>query len=120
MFQPQPTPFSPFSSYGIASGSPIPIPGAFPGFQPAAGVVDNAGPTVFRDPIFSPVASNNINANGHLPFNPNHNHNNSHSHPQPHPAQPHNMAHNDMEAQEALARDFQPALEVRRELEREM
>lgn len=97
MFQPQPPPFSPFSSYGIAS----PIP-PFPGFQPAAGVVDSGGPTTFRDPIFSPVASNNINANGHLPFN----HNNSHG------AQPYKMASNDMEAQEALARDFQPALEV--------
>ncbi|KAE8440836.1 hypothetical protein EG329_006398 [Mollisiaceae sp. DMI_Dod_QoI] len=99
MFQPQPTPYSPFTPYGLTS----PIP-EFPGFQPAAGVVvvDSSGPTVFRDPIFSPVASNNINAGGALSFN---NHNNSQAAPRL------KMASNDMEAQEALARDFQPALE---------
>lgn len=95
MFQPQPTPYSPFSSYGLTA----PIP-EFPGFQPA-GVVDNGGPTQFRDPIFSPVASNNLNAAAPLSFN----HNNSHG------ARRYKMDNNDMDAQEALARDFQPALE---------
>lgn len=95
MFQPQPTPYSPFSSYGLTA----PIPD-FPGFQPA-GVVDNGGPTQFRDPIFSPVASNNVNAAAPLNFN----HINSHGAP------PIKMDSNDMEAQEAMARDFQPALE---------
>lgn len=82
-----------------------PIP-PFPGFQPSPGVVvDNSGPTTFRDPIFSPVgaSSNNINAHSHLPFN----HNNSHT------VQQYKMSTSDLDAQEALARDFQPALEVR-------
>jgi len=96
MFQPQPTPYLPFSSYGVAS----PIPD-FSGFQPTAGlVVGTGGPTVFRDPIFSPPASNNFNNNN----------NNNNNNP------PHNytkMGASDLDAQEALARDFQPALEVR-------
>ena len=97
MFQPQPTPYSPFSSYGVGTS----LPDAFPGFQPAGGalVVDSGGPTVFRETIFSPVASTNINA----PFN-------TSNLSQPYKMQSNGV--NDLEAQEALARDFQPALEV--------
>ena len=104
MFQPQPTPYSSFSSYGVASALPD-----FPSFQPVASlvVVDSGSsggpPAVFRDPIFSPVASNHINAGAPLNFNHN---SNSHG------AQRFKMDSNDMDAQEALARDFQPALEV--------
>jgi hypothetical protein len=99
MFQPQPTPYSPFSSYGIAP----PIP-EFPPFQSASGlVVDSGGGAVFRGGVFSPVATNNRSAPGRLSFSAQQNN----SAPQ------YKMAgNNDMEAQEALAREFQPALEV--------
>jgi hypothetical protein len=96
MFQPQPTPYSPFSSYGAAS----PLPNFAP-FQAASGlVVDSGGPTVFRDPIFSPVNIHNAPARSSFSQHPSH------------AAHPRNMAGHDMEAQEAAARDFQPALEV--------
>jgi hypothetical protein len=94
MFQPQPTPFSPFASYGVGSSIPT-----FAGFQPAVGelVVDSGGPTLFRNPIFSPVNPNaNASTNGAgLRFNANY-----------------GKMENDLEAQEALAREFQPSLEV--------
>jgi hypothetical protein len=97
MFQPQATPYMPFSSYGVAS----PIPD-YSAFQPSAGlVVGSGGPTtVFRNPIFSPVAPTNFNTNS--------NNNNTHTYNKM------AMAGSDLDAQEALARDFQPALEVRR------
>lgn len=100
MFQPQPTPYLPFSSYGVAS----PIPD-FSGFQPTAGLVvdsggggggGNSGPTVFRDPIFSPVAVAVATNNNFTNNNTSHNY---------------KMAGSDLDAQEALARDFRPALE---------
>lgn len=104
MFQPQPTPYLPFSPYGVAS--PI---SDFSGFQPTAGLVvgsgsggggagagGNSGPAVFRDPIFSPVA---VATNNNFTNN-----NTSHNY---------KMAGSDLDAQEALARDFRPALEVR-------
>jgi hypothetical protein len=99
MFQPQPTPYSSFSSYGVASALPD-----FPSFQPAASLVvdsgsSGGGPPVFRDPIFSPVASS-VTADRTLNF---HAHNNS--------TGQYKMAAADLEAQEALARNFQPALE---------
>lgn len=102
MFHPQPTPYSSFASYGV--GTTIPDIS----FQSTGGggggglVVDSGGPTVFRDPIFSPVANSIL-----PPFNHNHNHHN----PIPFKMTLHNST-NDLEAQEALARDFQPALEV--------
>lgn len=99
MFQPQPTPYSSFSSYGVASALPD-----FPSFQPVASLVvdsgSSGGPPVFRDPIFSPVASS-VTADRTLNF---HAHNNS--------TGQYKMAAADLEAQEALARNFQPALEV--------
>jgi hypothetical protein len=99
MFQPQPTPYSSFSSYGVASALPD-----FPSFQPAAGLVVNGGssggPPVFRDPIFSPVASS-VAADRNLNI---HAHSNSMG--------GYKMAASEIEEQEALARDFQPALEV--------
>ena len=57
---------------------------------------------MFRDTIFSPVAPSNNSVAARLSFSA---HNNSaHAYPK--------MEGNDLEAQEALARDFQPALEV--------
>ena len=107
MFQPQPTPYSPFSStpYGIGAASPA---ATFPGFQPsglagAGAGVDSGGSTMFRGPIFSPTP--NVNAGG-LNFA-----NNSNL------SRPYKMegaGMHDLETQEALARDFQPALEVGR------
>jgi hypothetical protein len=97
MFQPQPTPYSPFVPYGVGNPSVD-----FPTFQSAGGgsVVDSGGPTVFRDPIFSPV---NTNAStGGVPLNYN----------STSLGQQSKMNNNDMEEQEALARDFQPSLEV--------
>jgi hypothetical protein len=94
MFQPQATPFS-FNGYGVGLSSPV---ADFPAFQPTS-VADSGGPTVFRDPIFSAVGST-LNYDNH------HNSN---------PRQRYKMADNgmnEMEAQEALAREFQPPLEV--------
>ena len=102
MFQPQPTPYSPFSSnpYGTGPASPA---ATFPRFQPS--VRDSRGPTTFRDPIFSPAPNVNVNVNGAgLTFANNNNLTRSFK-----------MAGagmHDLEAQEAMARDFQPALEV--------
>jgi hypothetical protein len=66
-------------------------------------VVDSSGPAVFRGGAFSPVATNNHNPAGRLSFSA-HQNNPSHQYKM--------AANNDMEAQEALARDFQPVLEV--------
>lgn len=94
MFQPQATQYSPFASYGMTA--PI---GEFPSFPPAN--LDNGGPTVFRDPpIFASTSSGNFttnNVNYNLPVQTK--------------MANHGMS-NEIEAQEALARDFQPALEV--------
>ena len=99
MFQPQPTPYSPFSSYGA-------VP-AFHSFQPSSTgrsglVIDSGGPTIFRDPIFSPTNVGNANANsaGATNFN------NTSLGPQ------FKMAPDDLEHQEELARSFQPVLHV--------
>lgn len=111
MFQPQPTPYSPFASYGVGS--------SIIGFRPFApsgvevgdsvqGVVDSGGPTVFRDPIFTPVGTTTTTTNGtanasasSLNYNSN-----------PLGQRFHKMERNDIEEQEALAREFQPSLEV--------
>jgi ubiquitin thioesterase protein OTUB1 len=94
MFQPQPAPFASFTSYGVG----VPIPD-FAGFQSSA-AVGSGGPTLFRDPIFSPVATNLNNSAAALNFN--------NQIPQQYNVK---MEPSDLEAQEALARDFQPALE---------
>jgi ubiquitin thioesterase protein OTUB1 len=108
MFQPQPTPYSPFSSYGAVAD--------FHSFQPShtgrsgLAVVDSGGPTIVRNPIFAPV-SGNANANNPLPLN----YNNSNLAPR------FKMAANginDLEQQEELARNFQPDLQVRRRCSR--
>jgi len=101
MFQPQPTPYSPFSAYGINSP-----PSTFPGFQsqPSGLVVDSGGPAVFRDPVFTPAA--NVNA-GRLNFANNNN--------LTRPYKMEGAGTNDLEVQEALARDFRPDLQVRRQ-----
>jgi hypothetical protein len=97
MFQPQATPFS-FNAYGVglsAPGSEYPA-----AFQPSSSVTDNGGPTLFRDPIFTTHYDQNPN---------NHHHHNNHAR-QRYTMAGHGM--NDMDAQEALAREFQPPLEV--------
>lgn len=97
MFQPQATPYSPFSVYGAAASLQD-----FAGFsQSSGGVVDSGGPSS----IYSPVA---INPPLQATLNVDLDYNN-------HSGAPHTyrrMSGHDMEAQEALARDFQPALEV--------
>ncbi|TAQ83257.1 Ubiquitinyl hydrolase 1 [Chlorociboria aeruginascens] len=94
MFQPQPTSFSPFSPYGN-----LPPPSSVPFHFAAsanADVVDSAGPVTFRTPVFAL----NTNPLPHLPFQQNI------------PQQEFKMAEqSDLEAQQALARDFQPVLE---------
>lgn len=102
MFQPQPTPYSPFVPYGV--GNPIVD---FRSFQSPTGgggsVVDSGGPTVFRDPIFSPL-NTNVNAiAGGVPIN----YNNTNP-----LGQQSKMANNDLEEQEALAREFRPSPQV--------
>ena len=102
MFQPQATPYSPFASYGV--GNILDFPGfQQPHPQPSAGpsIVHShsrsGGPTVFRDPVFGPV--NNSHTSG-IALNFNHN------------TLQYKMAGNDLEEQEALARNFQPDLQV--------
>ncbi|KAF4625345.1 hypothetical protein G7Y89_g12820 [Cudoniella acicularis] len=90
MFQPAATPYSPFSTYGV---TPI---ATFPGFQPSG--LDSGGPTLFRDPIFTSVASANTGA-----FSNNTTTTTA-------AASQFKMSSHDLEAQAALARDFQPAL----------
>ena len=126
MFQPQPTPFSSFAPYGVALSTATLVPsssssssstGPYPAFQVGSGalVVDSGGPTFVRDPVFSRVGANvNVNAGAarasvsgaSLAFGATATYNNTttgnHS----------KMAEHGLEAQEALARDFQPALEV--------
>lgn len=88
------SPFSSFSPYGVAVATPTP---PYPAFaSPARGlVVDSGGPTFVRDPVFHPRADANGGV-GALAFG----------------SQFSKMAEHNLEAQEALARDFQPALEV--------
>jgi hypothetical protein len=95
MFQPQPTPYSPFSAYGLNSPA-----SNFPGFQSQPSV-GSGGPTVFRDPIFSPA----VNVN-HARLNFANNNNLTRSYKME------GAGTSDLEAQEALARDFQPDLQV--------
>jgi ubiquitin thioesterase protein OTUB1 len=109
MFQPQPTPYSPFLSYGAVPD--------FHSFQPSSTArsglaVDSGGPIIFRDPIFSPI-NPNANANNAGASN----YNNSNLGPQ------FKMAANginDLEQQEELARNFQPDLQVLGPLRGEM
>lgn len=101
MFQPQPTPFSSsFAPYGV---TPSPSTPQFtPGFQAGPGglILNSRGPIFVRDPIFSPAsvaASARATISGAaLALGTTYN----------------KMAEHDLEVQEALARDFQPAMEV--------
>lgn len=101
MFHPQPTPYSPFASYGAVPDFHL--------FQPSqsgrSGLVDSGGPTIVRNPIFTAVAGNTSALDN--PAASNYNHNSS--------ASPFKMAANsinDLEQQEELARSFQPDLQV--------
>lgn len=104
MFQPQPTAFSPFNPYGVQ------VPPADFQCQPTG--LASGGPTVFHDPIFSPAATHTSTTE----LNFTHNHNSAHRRPHAHPKSrkiPRNRMNDDLAAQEALARDFQPDLSVR-------
>ncbi|PBP24435.1 peptidase C65 Otubain [Diplocarpon rosae] len=114
MFQPQPTPY--LSSYG--ADAPL---SDFAGFQTSSvGGLDYGGPTVCRDRTFSPVATGpsplNLNFLHHHDHHQTHHQNHTHTHTHTHtpltglPAY-HKMSGNDIEAQEAMARDYNPALE---------
>jgi hypothetical protein len=100
MFQPQPTLYSPFSSYGAAPDFSL--------FQPSQSgrswSVDSAGPTIVRNPIFTPINANTLVNN---PAASNYNINSS----APHFKMAANSV-NDLEQQEELARSFQPDLQV--------
>ncbi|KAK0111221.1 hypothetical protein ONS95_001595 [Cadophora gregata] len=105
MFQPQATPY--FSSYGISAPPP-----EFAGFQSSAGVVHSGGPTLFRDRIFSPVAATN-QTSGPSPLNFNNTNTNTNTdhHGSGLPPDYRKMSAHDIDAQEALARDYNPVLE---------
>ncbi|CAG8974807.1 hypothetical protein HYALB_00000420 [Hymenoscyphus albidus] len=115
MLQPQPTAFSPFNLYAL----PLP-PSSSTAFHPsglangAPGPGPGPAPPVYRDhnhhhPVFSPAATTNPNT-GELNFtnNLNSTHRRPHAHPPPRKIR--NRMNDDLAAQEALARDFQPAL----------
>lgn len=96
MFQPQPTPFSPYaSSYGVVTDD------VGYNFPPASLVLDSGGPIVFDNPTFNPVGSQ------YLPLNIN----NSNANPIKFNAME-TPPEDDMAAQEALARQYQPDLKV--------
>jgi hypothetical protein len=101
MFQPQATPYSPFSSYGAVAGFPL-FQSSQIGHSPQ--VVDSGGPAIGRNPILTPINGNTSHNNiASL------NYNNIDSAPQ------FKMAAdsiNDLEQQEELARSFQPDLHV--------
>ncbi len=97
MFQPQPTPYAHFASYGAPTSVPE-YNFQSPSFAPNLGL-DSGGPIIFDNPTFSPVGNNypTLNANLHTPYN-----NTMNTPPS-----------DDMAAQQALARQYQPELKVR-------
>jgi hypothetical protein len=108
MFQPQPTPYSPFASYGATR-------------QQSSGHDDyqyqsshlpqglgSGGPIVFDSPVFSPVAFGALPALP--PLNINQARYNSAMDTPP---------NDDLATQEALARQYQPELKVRKKCSRE-
>jgi hypothetical protein len=96
MFQPQPTPYAAFSSYGPANDQE-PDHNAY-NFQSAGLGLRSGGPIVFDTPIFNPVSdfrppSLSVGQNRYGTMN--------------------TPPSDDMAAQEALARGYQPDLKVR-------
>ncbi|KAG0650261.1 Otubain-1 [Hyphodiscus hymeniophilus] len=105
MFQPQPTPYSPFSSYGAVPEFHI--------FQQSQSgrsglAVDSGGPTIVQNPIFTTAANGNPSSNIAPALNFSNNTSTSTS------TSRFEMAENnfdDLERQEELARSFQPNLQ---------
>ncbi len=91
MFQPQPTPFSPFLSYGGATDQDQ-EQSAY-NYQSSGLGLGSGGSIEFDNPVFSPVS--NYRA---LQLNPQHNRYGTMNAP----------LNDDLEAQEALARNYQP------------
>jgi len=96
MFQPQTTPYSPFASYGGATGQDQ-TQNTFASYQPPGLGPLSGGPIEFDNPIFSPVASYPA-----LPANLHQSRYNTMDAP----------ATDDLVAQETLARAYQPELKV--------
>jgi len=96
MFQPQPTTYSPFASYGGATGQDH-GQNSFNSYQPPSLGPLSGGPVEFDNPVFSPVAS--------YPALPVSLHQGRYSTM----AAP---ATDDLTAQETLARAYQPELKV--------
>lgn len=97
MFQPQPTPYSPFVSYGGATGQDQ-EQNTFSSYPPAGLGPLGGGPLEFDGPVFSPVASYPA-----LPLNPHQSRYGAMASP----------TADDLAAQETLARAYQPDLKVR-------
>lgn len=95
MFQRQPAPYTPFSSYGGATDQDQ-EQSAY-NYQSSGLGLGSGGPIEFDNPVFSPISSYRA-----LPLNPQHNRYGAMA------AQP----SDDLAAQEALARSYQPELTV--------
>jgi len=100
MFQPQPTPYSPFASYGGAT-SQDQEQNTFTSYQPPGLGPLSGGPLEFDNPVFSPVASYPA-----LPLNLHQSRYGAMAAP----------TTDDLAAQETLARGYQPELKVRAQL----
>lgn len=103
MFQPQPTPYSSFASYGAANAQesdPEQDQQGVSGYnyQQAGLEIASGGPIVFDNPVFNPVPGF-----GSLPLNVNQNRYTAMN----------TLPPDDLEAQEALARSYQPDQKVR-------
>jgi hypothetical protein len=96
MFQPQATPFNPFSSYGGATDQDQ-EQSAYNYPTPGLGI-GSGGPIEFDPPVFSPIASYRP-----LPLNVQPNRYGAMASP----------PSDDLAAQEALARGYQPEMKVR-------
>ncbi|RDL36119.1 Cysteine proteinase [Venustampulla echinocandica] len=104
MFQPQPTPFYPFSSYGPPPVSSVP---QLAQFHPA-GPGDSVAPTMFADPIFTPTP---VASDAGLSFHFHNTNNNTNPNNLPPRYKMSGQGVSDLEAQEELARNFQPDLQ---------
>ena len=98
MFQPQPTPYSSFSSYGVGN--------SIVDFRTFPQNLDSNGPTLIQNPVFSPV-NHNDDATSRAPLNYN-----SDTLGRQRRYKMASDVPNDMERQEAGARDWQPSTEV--------
>jgi hypothetical protein len=96
MFQPQPTPYAPFSPYGAQNEQDHAGQTSY-NYQSTAGLgALSGGPIVFDNPVFSPIGSFRA-----LNIRPG-----QYSDAMATPP-------NDLEAQESLARSYQPDIDVR-------